>query len=118
MSVFIVETIFERVYTDESSGEPVLASRLERHVTSFTDPRKEVARADAKREMDRVIRYGIKMDGASVRCIIHPSSIRQVGIVDIEKYQEESKAIQAAADAAQVAQAFGSSEEVNVAQAS
>lgn len=89
--VYLLEVIYNKVEVENNGTEGMRQYvRVATHVMRFEDPNKSVALQNANREMDRVLRYGLKMSGGAViKSVITPAAILQVGIVDHEKWSEE-----------------------------
>lgn len=93
---FIVEVIFEQVFNKEDGeGNPTRGMELTTQSSSFSDDNREKAYNGAVKEMDSILRYGLKMKGGSIlKSVITPSSIKQVGIIDLDQWEAENKAMQ------------------------
>lgn len=93
MYEYLVEVIYQQTYiknldTPEARKEIGVTSQ----VFSFTNPKKEVAKYNARKEMESYIRHGMKLSGGSViESWIHPSALLQVGLIDMELHQKEQE---------------------------
>jgi hypothetical protein len=86
--IYILEVVYEQV-VETGDGR-----HLELAVDSFTfkNASKDIAKRDVDREFDRILRYGLKKSGGSIiKLIIPPSSIKNIGIVDYNKWVEEQQ---------------------------
>jgi hypothetical protein len=90
---FLVEVIYAQVVTVQNEDKTYTRkSEIEAQVFSFSDDKQDIAKRDAQRYMDKVIRYGLDLHGGSIlKTVILPSSIYQVGLVDYNKYEQEQK---------------------------
>lgn len=94
---YLVEVIYDEVIViGNGTPEARREVNIQSQVFSFTDDNQQAARQAAEKEMDRIIRYGLKLHGGSViKTVILPGSVRQVGLVDYNLYLEEQRLIQA-----------------------
>lgn len=101
---YLVEVVYDNVVV-ENNGEADMHKfiELDTQVFSFTDTNKSVARQNAAKFYDEVVRYGIKRSGGSIiKSVVPPSAIKMVGLVDLEKWQEEQEAFKSKAVASLV----------------
>lgn len=91
---FLVEVIYEQIYTKTVDDTPVRLMELAVNNYSFSDDNRDRAYNDAVKEMDRILRYGMHLKGGAIlKSTITPASIKQVGIVDLDRYEMETAAI-------------------------
>lgn len=88
---FQVETLYEEVYRDDEASEPRL--RLNIHKMDFTDDDQKIALESARRRFSKTLREGLEASyGSLVKLKIPASAIKQISIVNIDKFEIEQKA--------------------------
>jgi hypothetical protein len=95
---YIVEVVYERVVTDgNGTADFHQYCELDTHVMQFSDANKSKARNAADKYFDQCLRRGLTLSGGGViKSVIPPHNIKNIGLVDYEKYVEEQKALQEA----------------------
>lgn len=85
--VYLVEVTFEAVAVEEN----VQTLKLQTEVATFKDFKKSEAKRRAQDFYDRVIRYGLSKSGGSVvKAQVPPNCIKNIALVDYDKYQEDA----------------------------
>ncbi len=93
---YLVEVAFEQVIV-ENNGLPNVDKKIDinTEIFSFSDEKKSVAKMNAQKFFDKTLRYGLERSGGSiVKSVITPNSIKNIGIIDFNLYQEEQRLMQ------------------------
>ncbi len=94
--VFVLEMIYEVVKLDEE-GKRYVA--MEYHTDGYQDDKRSVALNAAKKDFNKILKEGLKFShGSVIESIILPSSIKQIGIIDLNKYEAEKAEMEAKLD--------------------
>lgn len=90
---YLVEIIYAAVSVKpDANGNDVRVPEVSATHFEFSDDNKERARYEAQKFMDRTMRHGLDLHGGSViKSVIMPHAIYQVGLIDYNKYEEETK---------------------------
>lgn len=88
---FLVEVIYREPFMENSGTEEARWSeRMASTTFQFSDEKESIARHEATKHMDTILRYGLKLaGGAVVKSVITPANICQVGVVDYQLYRKE-----------------------------
>lgn len=94
MYKYIVEAIYQRpIQTKNEAGEPRWNMLTDLYRREFQHENQSTARHAAQKDMDEIIRYGLKVSGGAViKSIILPSCVLQIGLVDDQVLQKEQLA--------------------------
>lgn len=93
--IYLVEVTFEAVIVaDRGQGTERQYLELRTEVATFKDFNKSEAKKRAQDFFDRTLRYGLSKTGESViKAIVPPNAIKNIALVDYEKFQEEMERI-------------------------
>jgi phage-related baseplate assembly protein len=101
---YLIELIYLQSYNatrphPESTEEEPLPDvqyqdiKVSSQLFSCTGPDKSVVRNDAAKELNKIRREGVKLSGgAIIESWILPSAMLQLGIIDVEKLEQEASA--------------------------
>jgi hypothetical protein len=93
---YVLEIIYNQFYNRLVEDKPNRGTEPAIMRYNYTDDNQSKAYNEAKKNFDKFRRVGIEFDAGSVKTLVLPSAILQIGIVNLDKYEEESKEMQAA----------------------
>lgn len=99
MARYLIEVIYEEIGDSTGAdGQFELKSTLKSQVWSFENEDATVALTDARNELQRVVNEGLKLHGGAViETTILPSAIKQIGLIDFDRYEADNSAVKSVA---------------------